>query len=521
MVGRLAAHPANVFAYYEDGAVTRKAFPAVLEDVLAARRKLASWGLEPGMRAGIFATNSYAWIVHDLALILLGVTTVPFPDETLVEEIPALFDRFQVNLLLASGDRLPAYTGRQPIALLDQDAASAPRLRRYAQPAGRQEAGPQPPSIVFSSGSSGKLKALKTSDAGTMRVLEHFCGRYQFYADDELLVFLPLHSYQQRLMVYGCIDHGVNLALVRTDQAFKGLKDFAPTLCLAPPILFETVHKQFEDGLRAQPRHRRLAFAQLLRLAALAPPPLRRRILGRCYRPLRSSFGGRIRLMWTGMAPIKRSTLELFAAAQLPLVETYGLTESGPIACNTPRENRLGSIGKPIVPGSVRLAADGEIIVERDAFLTTGYEGSDRDEELSTYVAPGRIATGDIGYFDADGFLYIKGRKKEAIITAEGNKIHPELVEGRLNRSPLVLQSVVLGNGLPHLAAVMVVRRPEAERREAERWLAEVNGRLPHGITVARLVLTAEEFTKANRLLTENLKLNRRAIFRRYYEKLI
>jgi long-chain acyl-CoA synthetase len=519
LVDRLAVHRDNHIAFYEDGRVARKTFPEVLADIEQTCRRLESWGVRPGMRVGMLAVNSYAWIVHDLALIRLGVTSVPFPDETPVGELRGLFERYGLSLLLASSGLLPPYGGlKQPIAFVDR-----PEIEPVIAGVPPQDTGGEHvPSIVFSSGSSGKLKALKVSGPGTLEVIEHYCARYRFYRDDTFLVFLPLHSYQQRLMVYGCINYGVNLAVVETSQLFQGLKDFRPSLCLAPPVLFETVHKRFLEGLRGQPLARRLAFRAARGLARAVPAAaLRRKLLRSCYRPLHESFGGNVRLMWTGMAPVRRNTLEFFAEAQVPLVETYGLTESGPIASNTPEDNRIGAVGRPIVPGSVRLTEEGEILVERDAFLSTGYYEADPQDEAATYLGPGRIATGDIGYLDADGFLHLKGRKKEIIVTSEGHKIHPELVEDRLNRSELVLQAAVFGNGLPHLGAVLVARRPDEDGEEIGRWLAEVNQGLPHGVRIAKFHLTGEEFTTGNGLLTANLKLNRRAILERYRERLV
>jgi long-subunit acyl-CoA synthetase (AMP-forming) len=517
MTERLKAHPGNHVAFYEGGKVARRPFPEVYEEIVRVRHKLTSWGVQPGMRVGIFASNSYEWIVYDMALIQLGVTTVPFPDETPVAEIGGLFERYRLNLLLASSDLLPPYPMKQPVAFLDRPDSGPVLVKRRELVAGEERV----PSIVFSSGSSGKLKALTTSGPGTMAVIERYCARYRFYHYDSFLVFLPLNSYQQRLMVYGCINYGVDLAVVKTGELLRGLKDFQPTLCLAPPILFESVHKRFLDGLRGQPLPKRLAFELGRRVArALPSASLREKLLKGFYRPLHDIFGGRIRLMWTGMAPVRRNTLEFFAEARVPLVETYGLTESGPIASNTPDENRIGSVGKPVFPGSVRLTDDGEILVERPAFLSTGYYEADPEDQASTYVAPGRIATGDIGHFDAEGFLYLKGRKKEIIVTSEGHKIHPEIVEDLLNRSPLVLQSVVFGNGLPHLAALLVVRRPDEDGREVARWLEEVQRTLPHGLRIEKSHITHEELTRENGLLTENLKLNRRAILQRYRENL-
>ncbi len=517
MVLRLADHPGNHVAFYETGQAVQKTFPEVLTDVEQARRRLESYGVRRGMRVGIFASNSYAWMVYDLALIQLGVTTVPFPDETPVAELGGHFEHYRLSLLLASSDLLPPYPLKQPVAFLDAPTSSQVTVRAVAPVLGEESI----PSIVFSSGSSGRLKALKTSGPGTLAVIDHYCSHYRFYRDDTFLVFLPLHSYQQRLMIYGCINYGVNLAVVKSGQLFQGLKDFHPTLCLAPPILFESVQKQFEEAVRGQPWQKRAAFRAARSLARVAPSAgLRQRLRDVCYGKLRESFGGRMRLMWTGMAPVRRTTLEFFAETGLPLVEGYGLTESGPIAFNTLEENRIGTVGKPIVPGSVRLAEDGEIIVERDAFLTTGYFEADPADATATYLGPGRIATGDIGYFDADGFLRLKGRKKEIIITSDGNKIHPEILEDRLERSPLVLQCVVFGQGLLHLAALVVVRRPEEDRHAVLEWVAETNRQLPHGIKIEKTHITGEELSRENGLLTENLKLNRRAIFQRYRDVL-
>ncbi len=523
MVQRLADRPENHLAFEENGQVVRKSFPEVLADVEAARDRLAAGGLRPGMRVGILATNSYAWVVHDLALIQLGVTSVAFPDETPTAELGRLFERYALSLLLASSDLLPPYPTNQPIVFLDRPTAGRVTVREVAtppEPEGAPADAEPIPSIVFSSGSSGRLKALKTSGTGTLAVIEHYCSRYTFYRDDTFLVFLPLHSYQQRLMIYGCINYGVNLAVVKTGALFAGLKQFQPTLCLAPPILFESVQKQFEEALRGQPWARRAAFHTARSLSRVAPGALAERLRKICYGRLRESFGGRMRLMWTGMAPVRPATLRFFADTGLPLVEGYGLTESGPIAFNTLEENRIGSAGKPIVPGSVRLAEDGEIVVERAAFLTSGYFEADPADTAATYLGPGRIATGDIGRFDADGFLYLQGRKKEIIITGDGNKVHPELLEGHLERSPLILQAVVFGQGLPCLAVLLVVRREAEDRAAVLDWVAEVNRQLPHGIRIEKTHLTTEQFSRENGLLTENLKLNRRAILNHYRDRL-
>ena len=143
-----------------------------------------------------------------------------------------------------------------------------------------------------------------------------------------------------------------------------------------------------------------------------------------------------MRFMVTGMAPIKRATLELFQLMQLPLFETYGMTEFGGIALNIPGANKVGSVGRPLPGVRVELAPDGEVIAVREHRIASGYCECAAGEEEQTFIGPDRVATGDVGRFDADGYLYLVGRKREMIITAGGTKIHPEIPEAEIDACP-------------------------------------------------------------------------------------
>ena len=129
-----------------------------------------------------------------------------------------------------------------------------------------------------------------------------------------------------------------------------------------------------------------------------------------------------MRFMVTGMAPIKRATLELFHLMELPLFETYGMTEFGGIALNTPRSSKLGSVGR-LLPGvRVELAADGEVIAIREHRIAATYFECGAGEVEQTFISHDRVATGDVGRFDDDGYLYLIGRKKEMIVTVVAPK---------------------------------------------------------------------------------------------------
>ncbi|HEX8089319.1 MAG TPA: beta-ketoacyl synthase N-terminal-like domain-containing protein, partial [Blastocatellia bacterium] len=304
--------------------------------------------------------------------------------------------------------------------------------------------------------------------------------------------------------------------LIKPSQLFSAFKEMRPTLCLAPPLLYETIHSRFDSAIRDLSLPRRLVFRTLSSLAEYVPVgAIRDRLLSVCYGKVHETLGGRVRILWTGMAPIKRSTLEFFARARVPLFEAYGLTECGAITSNSPGNNKIGSVGKPVTEGGVFLAEDGEIIVRQEHVQTIGYLECDADDQRSTYLDSHTLATGDIGRFDEEGYLYLIGRKKEIIITGQGYKVHPEGLESRINHCPQVARSVVFGTGLPYLVALVSVdgEATEAVGEKVRRWLEQVNAELPPASRIVRFFITAEQFTRDNGFMTRSLKLDRRAIY--------
>ena len=474
------------------------------------------------MRVGILAPNSYAWVVHDLALLHLRTIPIAFPDKlpTPLAELPA---RYRLNLLFVSADRYEAaqLEGIPAVAPLESTLSHTvtPNTELISPAAEAEEAGEPVISVTFSSGSSGKLKTLRVTGSGTKQTITGFCSLFEFLPDDHFLIFLPLSSYQQRIMVFGCILFGADFSVIDAAQLFKAMMLMRPTLVLAPPILFENIHENFVRGLRQAKGSQRLAF-RLLQLArsVLPIPALRARIARTSYAKVHQLFGGRTRILWTGMAPIRQPTLRFFSHAGFVLYEAYGLNECGPIASNSAAANRTGSVGRPILPDSVILAADGEILVKNPFPIATGYEDCDPGEAEAVFRPDGLIGTGDLGYFDSAGFLYLKGRKKEIIVTRGGFKISPEVLEKKIAEHPAALQSVVFGNDhMDTLAAIVVVENADdATHRAIEGHIARINESGEESFAIGRVHLTTTRFAPENNQLTRNLKLDRKAIFAAY-----
>jgi long-chain acyl-CoA synthetase len=174
-------------------------------------------------------------------------------------------------------------------------------------------------------------------------------------------------------------------------------------------------------------------------------------------------------------------------------------------------------VGKPLRGVTIAFEGDGEIVIQREKFLTRKYFQCAPGENENTFVGPNRLATGDIGKFDAEGYLTLLGRKKELIITPGGYKVHPEVLEGELNASPDVVQSVIFQKqGVSHLTCVVVSNqdRSESLAQSIRKYVEEMTA--GRKIRIGEVLFAEEPFSAQNGMLRPNLKLNRKAIAAKY-----
>ena len=370
-------------------------------------------------------------------------------------------------------------------------------------------------SLVFSSGTSGRLKCLKISRRGTEAVVASFGRDFRFRPDDSILAFLPLSSFQQRWMLYAAIHYGFNFSLSVASRLFQALRDMRPTVIGAAPLLYETIEARYQ----ALPASKRRALDVARALLGCMPEVVRRRLARRIFRQVHEVFGCNIRFAIAGAAPIRIKTLRFFASIGMPLYSAYGLTEVGFLSWNVPGKVRLGSVGKEVYPGSLEVAADGEILFSHPDLLSYGYLEVDPEEERKTFLSPSRVATGDIGHFDARGFLYIDGRKKDIIITPGGYKIQPEDLERVIEENAKVGRAVVFG-GEDMVGVTALVSLPEGSdqglQTVVEADIDALNRRLPRPSRITKVVFTSQQFTMDSGLLNHNLKVDRRKVLQRF-----
>jgi long-subunit acyl-CoA synthetase (AMP-forming) len=315
-------------------------------------------------------------------------------------------------------------------------------------------------------------------------------------------------------MCYAALWYDFDVVITDHMNLFDAMAALDPTVLIAPPVLYEMVHGEFEK----LPAWKRGLLSAAGRAASLLPAGIRRALARRLFRPWHDQFGKRMRVLVTGMAPIRRDLGKFFADMQLPLCESYGMVEAGSLTFRPAGSRDYGSVGK-LLPG-IRLSIeeDGEIIVHREIPMTLRYFQSAPGENERTFIGAGKVATGDIGKLDGDGNLFLMGRKKELIITPGGYKVHPETIENEMNNSPDVAQSVVfLKPGATHLTCVVALNQPEpdgarARVKKCAAGLSSTKG----AAQFVEVVFADEPFTRENGMLRPNLKLDRKAIAAKY-----
>ena len=366
------------------GKSVRHSYAALAGDVARAKENLIRWKVKPGMRVGIFAPNSYAYAVYDLALIDLRAISVAFTDDFAGSVDRELIDRYHISLLLVANGVKHAFTTEDAfVALMDGENENICALARAPYSNGDEA---DDFSLAFSSGSAGGLKGLIISRKGAELTLPPVAEIIGPNHDDRLLLFLPMSNFQQRMMYYAAIWYDFDIIITDYTQLYPAMKLLEPTILIAPPILYQLMHTRFSapSGENATPDDWRMA-ALPADGPGLAAEAGKARLQGR----LREFSASRMRLLISGMAPLNRNICQFFDRMQLPLCESYGLAEAGSLTYRPPFSKKHGSVGKPLQGVSISFEADGEIIVHREKFLTRKYFQCAPGENENTFLDAG------------------------------------------------------------------------------------------------------------------------------------
>jgi long-subunit acyl-CoA synthetase (AMP-forming) len=307
--------------------------------------------------------------------------------------------------------------------------------------------------------------------------------------EDNLLVFLPLSLLQQRYWIYSALRFGHDITVSTYEAAFPALRQVKPTVVMGVPAFYETAKKHIERAARTEdPR----AAAQRL-------------------------FGGRIRYLWTGSAPARPSMLDFFTDIGLPIYEGYGLNETCIVSKNHPRAHRAGSVGQVLPGKKVLFDSDGMISIHSEHPVSSRYEYATPGESERVFAPDGTVRTGDLGYIDDDGFLFIRGRADDVIVLDNGKKVIVRPLEEYLKASPAIDECVVLCPTQTSLVAVVSPSSEPADEAAITARVAAANATFGADEQIKDLVIARERFTVANGMLTAQFKPVRSRILRGYW----
>ncbi len=532
-------------------------------------RGLRARGLRPGARVMLVSEGRPEWLIADVAIMAAGGITVPAYTTNTVDDHLHIIENSGAQGVIVSTRGLAA--NLFPAALRganlefvitieaaemtqsagfrlfawDEILDEGERLTEDVEAAASSLARADTACLIYTSGTAGAPKGVMLSHGA---ILSNCAGAHQVLAklgleDEVFLSFLPLsHSYEHTAGQFLPMSIGAQIYYAESAESLaRNLLEARPTLMTAVPRLYETLHHRITLGVSRQGRIRQELFAKALALGRLAyerpeemstADRLANAALDRLVRnKVRRRFGGRLKALVSGGAPLNYEIGLFFTALGLQILQGYGLTESAPvISCNPPDDNRLDTVGPPLPGVEVRIAPDGEILV-RGELLMQGYWGDRQATEEA--LRDGWLHTGDVGEIGEDGYIRITDRKKDIIVNSGGDNISPQRVEGFLTLQEEIAQAMVCGDEKPYLVAVIVPEEgfaktwASASGRKAElagiagdpefhtalaKAVERVNETLSQIERVRRFIIAAEPFTMEGGLLTPTLKIRRHKI---------
>jgi long-chain acyl-CoA synthetase len=547
----------------------------LLRRIAGLSMALVELGVKPGDRVGLFAANRPEWHTADFAINGAGGVTVPIYFNESPDRMTYILKHSGARVIIAAGTeqlkKLLPCRAQLPelehVIVADAGADVPTECLRYetliASAGGaeiaayRMRAAQVLPgqlcTIIYTSGTTGEPKGVMLTHNNMSSNITDSCAAFDFKpATDVALSFLPLAHVYGRMLDYIYLFNGVPVAYVEAvDLVPQALLEIHPSVIAAVPRFFEKIYaKLMEQGSKATGIKRTL-FDWALDIAKRAAPwrtggkraspflkvqwALADQLV---YKKVRAGIGGRLRMVFSGGAPLSKELAEFFWSIGVPIYQGYGLTETSPILTSNYPQNRSGSSGRPIPNVLIRIAEDGEILAKGPCVMQGYYKGPDATREVID--EEGWFHTGDIGYLDADNYLFITDRKKDLIKTAGGKFVAPQPIENALKTSPYILNAMIVGDQRRFVVALIVpnattvsaklqdegihiASREEMAAHPAVRLLIEaevkrLTAHLAQWETIKRFALLPEDFTFDNGSLTFTLKLKRRVVEQNYRE---
>jgi long-subunit acyl-CoA synthetase (AMP-forming) len=545
-------------------------------DVRRAARALIKLGVAPGAGVSLIGQNSAEWLIADVGAILAGAMPAGIYATNSAEQVRYITEHCEAKVSFAD-------TSAQ-VSKFVAEKAGMPKLEVVVQMSGKpaDDAGrgkvrvlgweeflklgdevpeaeldarvaAQKPddvcTLIYTSGTTGEPKAVMITHTNLVWTAGSLLPTLGIGPDDVTLSYLPLsHIAEQLLTIHGPMATGALVYFAESiEKLGEHLPDVRPTVFMGVPRVWEKIQaKMTAAGANAPAVRKKLvAWARKTGLAGgfaeqrgQRKPllyPLAQKIV---FDKVRQRLGlDRARLCVTSAAPISRDTLEFFLALGLPILVVYGMSEcTGPASYSPPDRYRTGKCGVVLPGAEMKIAEDGEICM-RGKHVFKGYL-KDPEATRNALDEDGWLHSGDIGTIDAEGFVQITDRKKDLLITAGGENIAPQVLEGQLKGIPVVAQAVVIGDRRKYLSALVTLDperlKTEAElagsaarnvhdaascdvfRKHLEKQIETLNAKLARVQTIKRFAILPTDFSIEGGELTPTMKVKRKVVNEKY-----
>ena len=549
----------------------------VADQVCLLAENLRGLGLRDGDRVMLVSENRPEWCISDLAIMAAGCITVPAYTTNTERDHVHILDNSGARAVIVSNEKLSgplipaifatgiaehiipiesvrgyqggnlACHGWERMTQGDAKAARAAVDARIAKIGRRDTA-----CIIYTSGTGGAPRgvlqhhgAILCNVAGAADIL---IDDFDLSNEERFLSFLPLsHAYGGQFLPIGV---GAQIFYAEgLEKLASNIEETSPTVMVVVPRLFEVLRTRIMKQIAKQGGAASYLLDRALEIEERAAAKGRKRLrdkpmdalVGKLLRPkIRQKFGGRIKAMVSGGAPLNPDVGIFFQALGLPMMQGYGQTEAGPvISCNRPSAGvSMDTVGPPMKGVEVKIAEDGEILC-RGELVMHGYWQNQGETDRA--LKDGWLHTGDIGHIDDKGRIVITDRKKDMIVNDKGDNVAPQKLEGMLTLQPEIGQAMVVGDRRPYVVGLIV---PDTEwaldwckaqgksldckkvlelpefRAEVRKAIDRVNSELSVVEKVRGFAFADEPFSIENEEMTPSMKIRRHKIRERYGDRL-
>ncbi len=506
-----------------------KTYSEFKEDIEALSTKLLQMGLS-GKKVAVIGNNRYEWCTTYLAVTTGGMIIVPLDKALPENELQSLILRSGAEAIICEQKYIEEISNLKNSNLkyiismenTEKEVLLYNNLLKEGKELIKQgnkdyekvKIDPNAVSILlFTSGTTNISKGVLLSQNNICSNITALSKYVKMYPTDTLLSFLPIHhTFECTITFLFGIYHGVTVAFCDGLKYIqKNMNEYQVSVFVAVPLVLENIHKKVWKGIEEQGKKGLMkAMIVITKLLAKIKIDIRKKV----FKPIINNFGGKLRIVFVGSAPLDKKIIKGFNNFGVDLIQGYGLTETSPVVtAETDKEKRPGSIGFPLPNLEVKIENPdekgiGEITVKGPSVMLGYYEN---EEATKKCMKNGWFSTGDYGYLDKDNFLYICGRKNDVIVLKNGKNVYPQELEILINQIPAVEESMVFArnkNSMDTMLCAKIVYNEETiknlygEKTEEEKkeiiWQAvkEVNKKLPDVKHIKEIAITNEPLEK-------------------------